>query len=260
MIHCHNRVGGWFLVGLRTSRFMGIALSAAFFFGSSASAFAATKTAKVPASPSIWDDAVNSLAHFINWVAQFTLHDYGLALIVVTILIRLITMPLVIRSLRNTKRMQALQPRLQELKKKYAGDSKKFQEETMNVYKSESVNPVAGCMPMLLQMVILWVLYRAIYTDQAMLSSKFLGLLPLGVPDHTYILPVLAAVTSYLQTRLTMVQMESSQKMIMYIFPVMIFFMGLKFDAGLALYWVVSNVFTIFQTYFTRVKPTNQGA
>ena len=216
-------------------------------------------TAKVAASsPNLWDRAVNSIGDLINWVAQYVGHDYGLALLIVTLLIRLLTVPLMLKSLRNTKKIQALQPQLAEIKKQTGKDPKKYQEQMMALYKAENVNPLAGCMPMLLQMVILMILYRAIYTDQAMLHSSFLGL-PLGVPDHTFILPVLAGVTSYLQQKVSMVQTDPSQKMLMYIFPVMIFFLSTRYLAALALYWVFSNVFTIVQMSIIKTKPGNSG-
>ncbi len=216
-------------------------------------ALAATKGAKV-ASPAIQDQIVNVFADFINWVAIYV-HDYGIALIIVTFIIRLLTMPLMLKSFRNTKKMQALKPQLDALKKKHGGDARKYQEEMMLLYKKEGVNPVAGCVPMLVQMVVLTVLYRAIYTDHVMLHAKFLGLVPLGVMDHTYILPVLAAITSFFQQKVSMVQTDPSQKMLMYIFPVMIFFFAIRVYAALALYWVFSNLFTMAQVYFTRVKP-----
>ena len=218
-----------------------------------APAFAAA-AGKSAGSPPIWDQAINGLSDLINWVAVHTGQDYGLALIIVTILIRLLTMPLMLKSLRNSKRIQTLQPRMAELKKQHGGDPRKYQEQVMLLYKSEGVNPLAGCMPMILQMVILTILYRAIYTNQYMLHSHFLGL-ALGVPDPTYILPVLSGVTSFFQQKVSMVQTDSSQKLLLYIYPVMIFFFATRVFAALALYWVFSNLFTIVQMYFIRVKP-----
>lgn len=244
----------------RSSRIATVFLSVMFLLASSSVAFAATaKTAKaVAAGPNIWDQAVNAFADLINIVAHYV-GDYGIALIIVTLFIRLLTMPLMLKSLQNSKKMQALKPRLDELKKKYGSDSRKIQEETMALYKSEGVNPLSGCMPMIVQFVVLTLLYRAIYTDTAMLHAKFLGLMPLGQPDHTYILPVLAGVTSYFQQKVTMVQMDPTQQKIMQIvFPLMIFFFALRVFAALSLYWVFSNLFTIGQMYFVRVKTSTQ--
>ncbi|PWI56810.1 YidC/Oxa1 family membrane protein insertase [Sulfoacidibacillus thermotolerans] len=230
-----------------------------FLLTSGSVAYAATSSsAKASPSPSIWDQAVNAFADLINWVAHYV-GDYGIALIIVTIFIRLITMPLMLKSLQNSKKMQALKPQLDELKKEHGSDPRRFQEETMALYKAEGVNPLSGCMPMIIQFVVLTLLYRAIYTDHAMLYSKFLGLLPLGQPDHTFILPVLAGVTSYFQQRVTMVQMDPTQQKIMQIvFPLMIFFFALRVFAALSLYWVFSNIFTIAQMYFVRVKTSTQ--
>lgn len=223
-------------------------------------AFAATASAaKAAPSSNIWNDAVNSISDLINLVAH-GVGDYGIALMIVTLLIRVVTMPLMVRSLRNTKRMQALQPQLAKLKETYGKDPKVYQEKMMLLYKEEGVNPFAGCMPMLLQMVVLTILYRAIYTDPVMLHAKFLGVMPLGQPDHTYILPVLAAATSYLQQKMSMVQNDPSQRMLLYLYPVLIFFMGMHVYAALSLYWVFSNLLTMVQLYFTHIRPRRAGA
>ena len=218
------------------------------------SAFAATKTTTTTAhAPSIWDQMVNAFADLINYVAHFV-SNYGLALIIVTILIRLVTVPLMFRSLKNAKKMQFLQPRMAELKQKFGSDPRKYQEEVMSLYKEEGVNPFGGCMPMIVQGAILTLFYRAIYTDANLAHASFLWL-SLGKPDPYYILPIIAAVTSYFQQRLTMVQSDQTTKMIQYIFPVMIFIFAWKTFSALPLYWAVSNIFTIVQLYFTHVKP-----
>lgn len=245
---------------LRTYWIAILGMSTACWLFLDSATFAATAKVAV-SSPNLWDRAVNSIGYLINWVAQYVGHpkpDYGLALLIVTLAIRLLTVPLMLKSLRNTKKIQALQPQLAEIKKQTGKDPKKYQEQMMALYKTENVNPLAGCMPMLLQMVILMVLYRAIYTDQAMLQSTFLGI-HLGVPDHTFILPVLAGVTSYLQQKVSMVTTDPSQKMLMYIFPVMIFFLSTRYLAALALYWVFSNIFTIVQMSIIKTKPGNSG-
>lgn len=230
-----------------------------FYFGT---ALAATHKAPPPGGnvfATSWNDAVGAISGLINWVQHFV-GDYGIALMIVTLLIRLVTMPLMVKSLRNTKKMQTLQPRMAKLKETYGKEPKVYQEKMMQLYKEEGVNPFSGCMPMLLQFVVLTILYRAIYTDPAMLHAKFLGMLPLGAPDPTYILPVLAAVTSYFQQKVTMVQSDPSQRMLLFIYPVMILFMGTRVIAALALYWVFSNILTIGQLYFTHIRPKKAGA
>ncbi len=257
-IRCLRDSGGWVHLRSRMSRLAIESVLVLWFLSFTGEAFAATGKAAVAASPPIWDQAVNLFSDFINLVAHYVGGDYGIALIIVTVIIRLLTMPLMLTSLRNSKKMQLLRPRLQELKEKYGKEPKKYQEETMALYRSEGINPLAGCMPMIVQFVVLTLLYRAIYTDHAMLYSKFLGVLPLGVPDHTFILPVLAGVTSYFQQKLTMVQMDPSQQRILqYVFPIMIFFFAMKAFAALSLYWVFSNLFTIAQMYFIKVKSTS---
>lgn len=225
-------------------------------------AFAATTAKSSPPGGIllIWDDAINGLSGLINLIAQHVVGDYGVALIIVTFLIRLLTMPLMLKSLRNAKRMQGMAPLTEEIKKKHSGDPRKYQTEVMELYKREGVNPLAGCMPMILQMVILTILYRSIYTDPLLRTAKFLGVLALGQPDHTFILPILAAVTSFFQQKVSTVQVDQSMKMMLYIFPVMIFIFSMRVFAALALYWVFSNLFTIAQMYFIRVKPAKPAA
>lgn len=234
----------------------GLALS---FLLSNPIAFAATEKTAAHV-PNIGDRAVNAFADLINYVAHFfpASFGYGLSLIIVTILVRLVTVPLMYKSLKNSKKMQLLQPKMAELKQKFGSDAKKYQEEIMAMYKDEGVNPFGGCAPMLVQAVILFLFYRAIYTDKSLFEASFLWL-KLGQMDHTFIFPILAAITSYFQQRLTMVQTDASTKMLQYIFPVMIFIFAWKTFSALPLYWTISNIFTIVQLYFTHVKPRQTG-
>lgn len=258
-----KNIGGYSRVRVRRAGVSAIVATIATFTVSVGYAMAATATTKAVASPNLWQRIVDVLADLINWIELYV-HDYGVALIIVVFLIRLVTMPLMLKSLRNTKRMQSLQPMLAELKKKYAKEPRKYQEETMALYKSEGVNPFAGCMPMIIQFAILTVLYQSIYADHQLLAAKFLGFLPMGMQDHTtvlsYLLPVLAAVTSYFSQKMSMMSVDGSQKFLVYIYPVMIFIFSLRVDGALALYWVFSNVFTMGQVYFTRVRPARSGA
>ena len=117
----------------RTSRLAVESVLVLWFLSFTGEAFAATGKA-VAANTSIWDEAVNLFSDFINSVAHYVGGDYGIALIIVTVVIRLLTMPLMLTSLRNSKKMQLLRPQMQELKEKYGKEPKKYQEETMALY------------------------------------------------------------------------------------------------------------------------------
>lgn len=174
---------------------------------------------------------------------------YAMSILVVTLLIRLLLLPLTIKQFRSSKRMQELQPELKKIKEKFKDDTKKQQEETMKLFQSNNVNPLSGCLPILLQMPILIALYQSIMRNEHIREQSFLWL-NLGQPDNFYILPLLAAITTYLQQQFMSSQINPQMKPLMAIFPVLIFVMSMYFPAALALYWVYSNLFTIVQSYF----------
>jgi len=186
-------------------------------------------------------------------------HQYGLAILVLTIVTRTIILPLTIKQYRSSKQMQAIQPEIKKMKEKYKDDPKKQQEETMKLFQTNGVNPLAGCLPLVVQMPILYGLYQAIYRNEFIRDHVFL-IFKLGEKDHTYILPALAALTTYLQQKVMATQMSSQMKMLMYVFPVLIFFMSNSFFSALPLYWIFSNTYTIIQSYFIYGKSNkNKG-
>jgi YidC/Oxa1 family membrane protein insertase len=208
----------------------------------------------------IWGSLLKAVSDTLDFFAHYTGLDYGLSLLIVTVLVRLLIFPLMVKQLRSAKAMQEVAPKVQQLRSKYKGDPKKIQEETMKLYQTAGVNPMAGCLPMVLQLPILYALYGAIYGNVALNQSTFLGLFNLGKPDHTWILPVLAAVTTYFSSKVMMMGQDQQQKMMLYIMPVFILFIAGRFPSGLALYWIYSNVFTTAQSYFIHVRPRQAAA
>ncbi|HEX7056505.1 MAG TPA: membrane protein insertase YidC [Bacilli bacterium] len=205
-----------------------------------------------PNKGGIWDKYfVYPLSWTLDWFKEILWGSYGLSIIVVTLIIRFIIFPLTLKQYRSSKQMQVLQPELKKIKEKYKDDTKKQQEETMKLFQKHGVNPLAGCLPLLVQMPILYALYFAIMRTPEIREASFLGI-ELGSTDHTYILPILAALTTFLQQKIMMSTTTANPQMrgIMYIFPVLIFVMAQSFPAALPLYWVVSNLFTMVQTYF----------
>jgi len=210
-------------------------------------------------------------------LSQYTYDNFGLAIIILTIAIRLILLPLTYRQAQSTKAMQSLQPKLQEIQKKYARDQKRMQEEMMRLYKEAGMNPL-GCMwPMLIQLPIWIALYQSIMQALAAtpenllllsqhlynwdivaraipLNEDFLGM-KLSQPDQTLILAILVGVTMWVQQKMvtapsTNPQQQQMSSMTTVMMPLMFAFFTLSFPSGLALYWVVSNIIGIIIQYF----------
>ncbi|MBM7634523.1 MULTISPECIES: YidC family membrane integrase SpoIIIJ [Geomicrobium] len=201
----------------------------------------------------IWDTFfVFPLYWLIINIAGATGENYGLAIIVVTLILRLLILPLMIKQTKSTKAMQEIQPELLKLREKYsAKDQKtqqKLQQETMNLFTENSINPLAGCLPLFIQMPILIAFYHAIMRTHEIRLHDFLWF-QLGEPD--FILPIIAAITTFLQQKMMMVNnMNPQMQILLYMMPIMIGVFAFFFPSALALYWVVGNIFMIVQTYF----------
>ena len=212
--------------------------------------------------------------------------DFGLAIIILTLIVRLILFPLTLKQLKSMKATQALQPQLAEIKKKYAKDQRAQMDATQALYKEYGMNPVAGsCLPLLIQMPVLFGLFYALsavlshahtvydinqllypfiqpFLTMPSLTSVFLYPLyhiSLGAPDPTHILPILAALATFVQLRMSQPKpqpgaasdmTQQQMKIMQYISPLMVGFFAWNYAAGLALYWTVSSLFAIIQQYF----------
>ncbi len=201
-----------------------------------------------------WENyLVYPLSWLIKEVAAFFGDNYGLSIILVTIVIRIVILPLMIKQTKSSKAMQALQPEMTKLREKYsAKDQKtqqKLQQEMMNLFKEHQVNPLAGCLPIFIQMPILFAFYHAISRTGEINAHQFLWF-DLGLPDPYYILPLIAGITTFIQQKMMMVADNPQMKVMLYVMPVMIVSFAIYFPSALALYWVVGNIFMIVQTYF----------
>lgn len=210
-------------------------------------------------STGIWNHyIVYPLSWVIIKVAQLLGGSYGLSIIVVTILIRLVILPLMIKQTQSSKAMQALQPELKKLKEKYSSKDQKtqqkLQQETMALFQKNGVNPMAGCLPLIIQMPILIGFYHAISRTTAISHDSFLWF-SLGAKDPYYILPILAGITTFIQQKIMMAGTENQNPqmaMMVWTMPIMIVIFAFNFPAALSLYWVVGNIFMIVQTYFIK--------
>ncbi|GAB2717200.1 YidC family membrane integrase SpoIIIJ [Paenibacillus thermoaerophilus] len=202
---------------------------------------------------------VYPLSEALDFFADLLWNEYGLAILVVTIIIRLIVLPLNLKQYKSSKKMQAIQPEMLKLREKYKDNPQKMQEEMMKLYQLHGVNPLAGCLPILVQMPILIALYSAIMRNESIYTHDFLWL-QLGTPDPYYILPAIAALTTFIQQKQMSAQMTAQMRSLMFIFPVLIFAMSMSFASALPLYWIYGNLFTIVQNYFLYGGSKKEGA
>lgn len=186
-------------------------------------------------------------------------HSGGWAIILFTVLLRLLMLPLTLQSLKSSKAMQELQPQLRELQKKYAKDKEKLTQETMRLYKEAGINPAMGCLPMLIQIPIFFAIYWAILEVShrgGSFSAPFLWLPSLASEDPYKILPILAGVTQFVQQRMMMPSgggsdpQQKAMNNAMQFMPLMIVVFAWNFASGPVLYWVASSVFSAVQQYF----------
>lgn len=204
-------------------------------------------------STGIWDRyIVYNFARCISFLSFGGTPAIGIILF--TLIIRVLLLPLMHYQTKQTRKMQDIQPELKKLQQQYSSrdpeTQRQLQEETQRLYAEYDVNPMAGCLPLLIQMPILMALWQALARVQSLTNGHFLWM-DLSQPDPYFILPILAAVFTYISSKLaSMSQIESNMSMtIMNIaMPVMILFMGINLASGLSLYWVVSNAFQVGQT------------
>lgn len=205
----------------------------------------------------LWNALVGGMTWLMNWLYQFTvtigIPSYALAIILLTVIIKTALYPLSLKQMRSMVIMQQLAPKIKEIQEKYKNkDPQLMQQKIMEMYKQYNVNPMAGCLPLLVQMPILIALYRALigfkYLNPA--HAHFFWIQSLSIKDPYFILPVIAAVTTYFQSKMTTNTQDQTQRMMLYTMPVFIGWISSTVPAGLALYWVVFNAVGIVQQYF----------
>lgn len=193
------------------------------------------------------------IAQPIYWLLE-KIHGYignwGWAIVALTILIKLVFFPLSAASYRSMAKMRKVGPRMQKLKEQYGDDKMGFQRAMMEMYKREKINPLGGCMPILVQIPVFIALYWVLLASVEMRNAPWLGwVTDLAAPDPFYILPVLMAVTMFIQTRLNPTPPDPIQAKVMMIMPLVFSVMFIFFPAGLVLYWVVNNILSIAQQW-----------
>jgi YidC/Oxa1 family membrane protein insertase len=186
----------------------------------------------------------------LKWLYQYV-HNYGIAIIILTILIKLIFWPLGNKSYESMKQMQKLQPKMKELQEKYKGDRQKLSQETMALYKTHKVNPMSGCLPMLIQIPVFFGLYKTLlYAIELRHSPFFFWIQDLSDKDPYYITPIIMGGTMWIQQKMTPMSGDPMQQKVMLWMPIVFTFLFLNFPAGLVIYWLLNNVISIGQQYY----------
>jgi YidC/Oxa1 family membrane protein insertase len=202
------------------------------------------------------------LLYVLHFFHRFT-GSYGLDIIILTVLIKLLLAPLTHKSYVSMKQMQKLQPQMERLKERYADDKEKLNKEIMELYKRNGVNPLGGCLPMVLQFPVFIGLYNALSTPIELRHAPFLWIKDLSRPDWQSlpftvgewhlgvpILTILMGASMFLQQWMTPTAGDPNQRKMMMLMPLMFTFMFVSFPAGLTVYWLVNNVLTIGQQYW----------
>lgn len=219
----------------------------------------------------IWDSLVQLFESLLTSIASHTGNDYGLAIIVVTVLVRIVLWPLAHAQISNMRRVQQIQPELQRIQRRYKHDRARLNEETMRLMRENGANPAAGCLPTLLQLPILYALYIGLRRMPEIAGHSFLWVPDLSKPDPYYVIPLLAGALTFGQSWFTTPRTLSpdnpaagTQRTMLYLMPVLFFFLCLRYPAGFGLYWVSSSALAVLQYWLAirleRPLPAASGA
>ncbi|MCI1277511.1 MAG: membrane protein insertase YidC [Nitrospira sp.] len=189
--------------------------------------------------------------YVLRFLHEFT-HNYGITIILLTMLIKLMFVPLQYKSYKSMKQMQVIQPKVLALQTKFKDDRERLNKELIKLYKDHRVNPVGGCLPMVLQMPVFVALFNILYMTIDLRQAPFmLWIHDLSVQDPYYVLPIVMGATMVIQQKITPTTMDPMQAKIMLFLPVFMTFLFVNFPAGLVLYWLTNNTLTITQQVVT---------
>lgn len=223
----------------------------------------------------LWNLLLQGMVNALLFLYNVLGHNFALSIAVFTVLVRLLTLPLTLPAQRSAKVQQEIQPELDKIRKKYAKDKEKQTQETMKLYQEKGVNPMMGCLPMFLQLPIMFAFYQSIVKALAntplqmvslgkFASASLSSLVPLGsrllwldlgYPDPTFVLPVLVVATTWIQQKMatppsTDPQAASMTQSMQITMPLMFGFITMSLASGLAVYFVISNLVGIVIQYF----------
>lgn len=194
------------------------------------------------------------LLHVLKFFYSF-IGNYGVAIILLTAIIKALFWPLTQKSYSSMKAMQKLQPEMLRIKEKYKNDRERLNRETMELYKTNRVNPLGGCLPMLVQIPVFFALYKVLLDAIELRHAPFaLWLTDLSAKDPYYVTPIVMGATMFIQQKMTPTNMDPVQAKMFMIMPIVFTFLFLNFPSGLVIYWLVNNVLTIAQQFFINRK------
>jgi YidC/Oxa1 family membrane protein insertase len=197
-------------------------------------------------------------------------HNWGLAIIVLSLIIYIILFPLSLKQMRSMKEMQALQPTIEELRKTYKDNPQKLNKEIMELYREHKVNPLGGCLPLILQIPIFFALYQALIRSIFLKGASFLWIKDLSEPDKLFkinltgktldinILPILMALEMFIQQKIsttaTGTGTSEQQRLMLILFPIMFGFIFYSMPSGLVLYWFINSTLMLIYQFRTNIK------
>jgi YidC/Oxa1 family membrane protein insertase len=204
-----------------------------------------------------FDIIAKPLLFAMNWIYK-SVGSYGWTIIILTIIIKFLLYPLTLKSFTSMKELQKIQPLMKEVQQQYKDDKQKLNQELMRLYKEHKINPMGGCLPMLLQIPILFALYKLFYQAIELRHTPFhifgTWLPDLSASDPYYITPILMGASQFVMQKMTPTTGDPMQQKIMLFMPVVFTFMFLSFPSGLVIYWLVSNILSIAQQAYINRK------
>lgn len=200
-------------------------------------------------------DTVRAIAkpifYILRWINEYT-HNYGLTIILLTVGIKVLFVPLQYKSYKSMKQMQGIQPKVMALQEKLKDDRERLNRELIKLYRDHKVNPVGGCLPMVLQMPVFVALFNILYMTIDLRQAPLgLWITDLSLQDPYYILPIIMGVSMFVMQKIQPTTMDPTQAKLMLLLPVFMTFLFINFPAGLVLYWLTNNVLSIVQQFVT---------
>ncbi|MBN2298637.1 MAG: membrane protein insertase YidC [Deltaproteobacteria bacterium] len=195
----------------------------------------------------------------MNWIYSFT-NSYGLSIILLTIIIKIFLYPLTLKSFTSMKGLQKVQPLMKEIQAQYKDDKQKMNQEMMKLYSEHKINPMGGCLPMLLQIPILFALYKVFFSAIELRHTPFYivgtWLPDLSAKDPYFITPILMGLSQFIMQKMTPATGDATQQKVMLFMPVFFTILFLSFPSGLVIYWLISNVLSILQQAYINRKDS----
>ncbi|MDR0956698.1 MAG: membrane protein insertase YidC [Endomicrobium sp.] len=191
--------------------------------------------------------------------------NYGWAIIIITAFIQILVLPLTLKGLKSSAAMKHIQPIIKDIQIKYKNDPKRLQAEMLNIYRTQKVNPLGGCLPMILQLPIFWAFFTMLRNAYELRNEGWiLWIKDLSAADqfmrfeafNLNLLPLIMGICMFFQQKMTVATSDPMQKRIMYIMPILFTFMFWAFPSGLVIYWITNNIFSMIEQYFILRKDS----